>query len=614
MVSKLLCIHIHIILLAVILRRTQGETGGIKTTTIETELNVSIEHVEKHDSRKGYEVFTIMLGDESEDFPGSSSQAKHVVFRDGQVESHWQRPVEPTKELPSSLFYHGPYVDRISFDFYFGSFPDYDIRKPSVKSSISNIAQPQVIDFQIDEDANTGSYTIVYDCQKRDNSSTLLNTTINVNFPVATGQYVEYAFQKTCGGGYHKYLDFGYFIPSENNGVEATRSTFPTHDMVVGPHVSSTRIFLLLQNPAESQEFFHVTALTGDSSGLSVNIQGPMFGGVLRKRRATLLYVTYDCKKDGKHKVNLTVPLRPFRDLTGTWEKDCGGGVADGLNIGTDGIDESGIHDIVHNGITRKSWLLGLSATSGRIGNGAPIVNTSIRIQDLWISNNGIGVHVAPEVITVEKPDYLSVTASRSTVGHGGGGSDYIGNDGLLATGGKMRLRLRIVCKKKGRSLVLVTLPIKSFQKIDLGFVKECRAPRQYHHSGFLRTANSTMITLSVFLALGTLMCLRIGSVPNKNYKNTGGGRGGINDDLIGRTVHSNHSSAILPSDMKSILKQPKTINVGRHVSSVYVHTNMTSGAAMVGASKDGGVNSGERGLTSVELIADQGNCKDTQA
>lgn len=450
---------------------------------------------EKNESLKAYEMITILLGEEGEDGNTATNNEKHVVFQNGKLEEPWRPPSSPDEE--SSLFYHGPYADRITFDFFFGAFPEYSITKPKCTSSVTDIAQPGIIDYQVDEEENSGSFTLVYDCQKHANSETHRNTTISVTFPVAGDMSIHFAFRKTCGGGQHKYIEFGYYSESDNEDTEATQITFAsskTQELSVGPHVSSTRVFLMLKWPAESQEFFHVI-VKSDDDGLAVSVQGPVFGGVMRCSRSTMLYVIYDCRRYGKHKVSLTIPLRPFDDLHGVWEKNCGGGIVDGLNIGTSFAEPD---NVVQKGVTQENWLMALSATSGRIGDQAPVVNVSTRVQDLWISNDGIPLQTASEIITVEKPDMLSVYGSRSLM-RASGLQDQDG-DGFMASGSKMRLRLRLICKKKGRSLVLVTLPVKSFDKIDLGFVKECRAPKQHHHSGFLRTANSAMIAVSLFL------------------------------------------------------------------------------------------------------------------
>lgn len=490
-------------------------------------------------AERAYKVFSITLSDDADDSIFAPITSKNVIFGDGHVESAW----EPNTTWSDTQFHHGSYVDRITFDFYYGAFTEYMIRKPVPSSSAKNVAEPQIIDFQMDDDESSGSFTVIYDCKKR-SESTELNTTILIDMSIASGMSVKFGFRKTCGGGVNKHLDIGYYALGER-GDEAEsmgqRMMFPQPKLVVGPHVTSTRIFLLLNRPAESQEFFRVAATTGGKdkadAGLAVNVQGPVFGGVLHKNRPTILYVMYECKQDGKHQITLTIPLRPFNDLTATWEKDCGGGIAQGLNVGS----EAGQNDIVKNGVTHANWLLGLSASSGRIGTEAPVVNMSTRFQDLWISNKGpMALHVAPEVVTVEKPELLWVRTKR-----GGDGAvlNAEGEDGgLLGVDGEVRLRLRMVCKKKGRSLVVVTLPVKSFHNIELGFIKECRAPRQFHHPSFLRTANSSTIALSLFLFSAMVMCWRL-TPGHSDQKVRASGNNGSAADLPTRDPFVGESS-----------------------------------------------------------------------
>lgn len=473
---------------------------------------------EKNESIKAFEMFSIMMVEDGEEgSPGSVD--KNLVYKEGIVQTLWKPPpLEGKSEATWPLNYQGPYSDRISFDFFFGAVPNYAIGKPMSTSSVSNVANPKVIEFQIDEEIHSGSFVIVYDCQPLPKGGAFQNTTIIIDFPVVSDMSVRFAFRKTCGGGEHKYLEFGHYEDSDNEGSEVSRVIFPktgAPTLRVGPHVASTKVYLLLHAPAESQEFFH-SITKSRSPALTVSVQGPVFGGVLRKGRPTLLYVTYDCQEKGKHEVSLQIPIRPFDDLTAKWTKDCGGGVAEGLSVGTDIIS---LDDVVKNGVTSDKWLLALKATSTRIADTAPVVNSSERFKDFWVSNEGIALHVAPEIITVEKPDVLMVYGTRSTVRMSGMYQSETGD--LLAPGGRMHLRLRLICKKKGRSLVLVTFAIKSFHKIDFGFVKECRAPRLYRHSGFLRTANSVMLAVSLFIVTVAVTCWRLLSNGHKGVRKT---------------------------------------------------------------------------------------------
>lgn len=473
--------------------------------------------LEKNESLKAFEMFSVMMVEESEDISVASTE-RSLICKDGIVQPLWQVPPDGQAEVSWPLFYQGPYSDRITFDFFFGAVSRYAISKPTSVSSEGNVANPKIIDFQIDEEMHSGSFAIVYDCNPSPKDIPYQNTTIVVHVPIVDDMSVRFAFKKTCGGGEHKYIEFGHYEDSDNEGTEVSRVTFPTigsSTLVVGPHVPSTKIYLLLHAPAESQEFFHAIARS-KSPALAVSVQGPVFGGVLRRERPTLLYVSYDCQEKGKHEVSLLVPIRPFDDLIATWIKDCGGGVADGLNVGTDLFV---LNDVVKSGVTSKQWLLALQATSTRIADTAPVVNSSVRFKDFWVSNDGIVLHIKPEIITVEKPDILKVYGTRDVVRVSGVHPEDSGE--LIAPGGKMRLRLRLICKKKGKSLVVVTFAIKSFHKIDFGFVKECRTPKLYRHSGFLRTANSVMLAVSLFIVTVVATCWKLLSHHRRDIRKT---------------------------------------------------------------------------------------------
>lgn len=468
----------------------------------------------KNESERAYQLFSLLLADDVED--NSSRHPRHVIVKDGIVQPEWVTPNPKVKDSNTSLFHHGPFADRIMFDFFFGAHDSYGIEGPTC-SSLNGVANPKVIDFTIDADEHSGAFTIVYDCDKNLNKGEEKNTTISVVMPVSSGIDLHFSFRKTCGSGGHPYVEFGYYEESENEAAEVSRTPFlPTGaKMVVGPHVMSTKVYLHLLSPAESQEFFRVH-VKSSTSGVSVTAQGPVFGGVLRRSRSTFIYLFYDCHQKGKHQVHISIPVHPFQELEASWTKDCGGGVADGLSIGS---DPWAPYDVVKRGETEASWAHALQATSARIKEDAPKLNASVRFKDFWLTNEGIALQVAPAVITIEKQELLTVLTARSLTR----GAVYrTESGGLIPSGSKFRLRLRMICKRAGRSLVVVTFPIKSFAKVDFGFVKECRAPRRYVHSGFMRTANSAMLMMSFLMVACCLVCWRI--------KASEAGKGGVSN------------------------------------------------------------------------------------
>lgn len=451
-------------------------------------------------SETAYDLFSLYLAPHAEESWKEGKVEKELVFKNGDVQDHWlPTPSIVDVEEPNvdHLFRHDEYSDRISFEFFFGTFPKYDISKPTCTVSDSSIANPKVIEFQIDSEERSGSFSIVYDCHRHPTSSELKNVTVSVIVPVVTGLSVLFSFRKTCGGGEHNFLEFGYYEESQNAASEVSRVSFSraknTHR--VGPHVVSTKLFLHLHHPAGSQEFFHITTNTS-SNDLTISTRGPTFGGVLRPPESAIIHILYDCRGKGEVEVSIAIPIYPFHALTASWIKDCGGGIAEGLNVGSSAQQ---LNDIVHAGVSTDRWALALQTSSERIDSEAPVINSSIRWKDIWLANDGIPVHLAPPIITLEKPYMLNVIFLPTFKSRRNLFSPQQG--GLMPTGANLRLRLQFICTRKGRSLVIVTFPIKSFSNVDFGLVKECRAPHRYVHSGFLRTANSVMVTVSLFIS-----------------------------------------------------------------------------------------------------------------
>lgn len=451
-------------------------------------------------SKEAYHMFHLAVLGDDDDMKVHNGSA-NVIFTDGKVSENWLPLSEAEandKKFFPSMFHHDQYTDRISFEFSFGSFLTYDIRSPTISSSNETIAKPKSIDFQTDDEERSGSFSIVYDCIRHPVDEHVRNVTVSVVFPIVSGLSLFYSFRKSCGGGQHKFMELGYFEDSANAASEVSRMPFtPAQPApVFGPHAMSTKIYLHLHRPATSQEFFHVNA-TSSSSSLVLHTRGPTFGGVVKASESAVVHILYDCRGSGEADVSFSVPIFPFHQLSASWKKDCGGGLAQGLNVGT---TLTNMNDVVASAKTRDNWKLALQTTSASISDKVPIINSSIRVKDFWLSNEGIPVHTAPAVITVENPAVLIAIASdpdtqSSTLVHE--------NSGLLPGGSQKRLRLRMICKKKGKSLLIVTFPIKAFSNVEFGFVKECKAPKRHVHSGFLRTANSVMVT-STFLLAGS--------------------------------------------------------------------------------------------------------------
>lgn len=458
----------------------------------------------KHGEQESLEVeaafnmFSIVVANEYNSMSSGRLTDEHVVFKDGGVTDMW---IEPTSSDPQNsstipgLYHDNEYADRISFDFFYGKFQNYDITIPTCTSSDDSIAKPKILEFQNEQKDQSGSFSVVYDCQRSPSPYLLRNATISVVFPVASGLSILFQFRKTCGGGDHQYIEFGYYQQSENNAKESSRKPFTkgTNPIIVGPHVMNTKLYLHLSAPAKVQEFFHVSLKSSDRS-MTVTPKGPVFGGVLTQSESSIIHALYECHGEGRHQVLASIPVNPFNTLHASWVKDCGGGLASGFNVGS---EVSIRDDVVKSGASGPRWEVKKRAKSDKLRDDVPFLNASIHAKDFWLSNDGFPLQVAPPVTTVEKPSILAAIAPESY------SQRFLNpreNTGVIPQGEKMRCRIRLVCKRKGSSMVTVIFPFKSFTNVEVSFMKECRAPRRYVRSGFLRTASSVMIVMSVLM------------------------------------------------------------------------------------------------------------------
>ncbi|KAI0565497.1 hypothetical protein FGB62_17g555 [Gracilaria domingensis] len=447
-------------------------------------------------------MFTLLLADDYETNPRPVSPDDHIIFKDGSVHARWvPQSQEPSNTSVSSDLYHqDQYTDRTAFEFSYGTFVAYEILSPQCSSSDSAIARPKVIEFYDDDEEHSGTFTIVHDCQVDPNAPNLRNVTITVVFPVVDSLSVVFSFRKTCGQGTHELIEFGYYDdptigPGQRPAVPFATSNQP---LVVGPHIMSTKLYLRLKPPATTQEFFHIS-VNSSNAGMNVVPKGPIFGGVLRQSETSIIHILYECQIKGQSNVSISIPLLPFNNLQAAWLKDCGGGNVKGLMIGTTSWNRN---DVVNDGTAAREWERASRLTANDVKDMVPRVNSTVRFKDFWLTNDGNSIQMDPILVSVEKHDVVSALASITDTQ---GAVSHIQEGGVLAHNDLLRLRLRMICKKRGQSLIVITIPIKSFRNVEFGLLKECRAPRRFKHSGFLRTADSVVTIVTFFLVFSFL-------------------------------------------------------------------------------------------------------------
>lgn len=457
--------------------------------------------------------FSIVLAGQDDE----TSSNTNVVYRHGALGDMWHVMNQSHLDRDSSekrLFHHGPYSDRISFEVSYSAGVDTDFADPEVYAVNSKIAHPKVTAFSIDKNERHASVTIVYDCHHQAKSTELHSTLVFVTVPVISGFEVQFSFRKTCGGGrVNPHLDFGILTDSAMDGSQKGKRSLPQANaqikpsFVAGPHHLSTRLFLQLHTG--TQEFFHVQAKSTNSDEVDVALRGPIFGGVLAAGKQVVLHAVYTCEHHGVANISVTIPVPPFAPLVAHWTKDCGGGFAAGLSGATRGFDQKRPSDVVAQGQTLQRW-----------HDGSTKINSSTSDLSFYFRNGGPPLHVGQIAITVDRPNivYGYVVDKRSHPLRLQ--STYMGgNGGFFGTGGKQQLHIELICKRLGSSRVTLTVPLKSYENVEISFRKQCKTPKQRMHSSFLRTANSLLNIFIVCVSMSGYLVFWV-------FRRSGGGFG----------------------------------------------------------------------------------------
>lgn len=418
--------------------------------------------------------------------PGITSDLD--VLRNGIVQPLWLPIPMQNQSGNLPLRYHtSGFTDRLTFDFTYGGFSIYDFSKPIATSSNERISSPKIIHYNLDDSDNTGTFTVIYDCQGSNTADVGGNVSISIVFPIVSSLSLYFSHTHVCVSGHHPHISFGYYPPATTRNDHQERQIFKSSRwLTIAPHVASTRIFIHLNPPGRSQEFFHVTT-NSSSSSLSTHARGPVFGSVLHSSETAIVHVLYECFATGIYNVSIWIPIPPFTALSATWSKNCGGGAATGLNVGR---VRGGNADVVRDAVTEKGWGAGVDEIRNR--DDMIIVNSSTRGMEFWVWKTGEEVEVGGVIVTVGRQDVLY------------GWSKGLDEGKIIGNGaGERRIWVGFVCKKKGKSVIVITVGVRGYGKVEWGFVKVCKKPKRWIKGGVLRTAGSVSWIASAIVGLG---------------------------------------------------------------------------------------------------------------
>ncbi|KAI0565531.1 hypothetical protein FGB62_17g329 [Gracilaria domingensis] len=436
----------------------------------------------------------------------TSSEAFHLVtiFEEGAftgpfADSPSSTNIDAVSSSETEKWYReSAYADRISFRLdYTPESSDYKIVEPVIAVTSETGIEPVVQDFQNDPENGEGSFSIVYSCTPGGPEKSY----ISLHLQVTSTHSIDTAWTKVCGRGRYEHIEFGF--TSYNLGTvlfnrDGTYGTEEQKTLEVGPLDTSTELTMKLAPPAYTLDFKD-PFVASDSDYVSVALRGMIAGGTVNSDEQTKFSILYECQATATANIVFSVAIPPWDNMTAVWRKDCGGKHSQSLLIGTSG---PGSFEVVHEGEVSPQYNVSDNTYIGSAHGAVEEIpgNKDYKMFFITNSDDTSEIQVQTVSLTMSDPTIVTPIVQTSMVSS----SKYISaSGGVIGRKETKQLYLHFICKREGKSLILVTLPILRYRNIEFGFMKECFEPKVHRHSGFLQTAGSIMGFMLLLAVVG---------------------------------------------------------------------------------------------------------------
>lgn len=428
------------------------------------------------------------------------------IFSNGSLAGPWEHSPKASdfatldSNSDDRIWYHdGAYSDRISFQFsYDPEMKDYMFEDPVLRvDEVAAGVEPVLRNLFRDDVAGMGSFMFLYRCQKGGPERTRLS----IHMQVTKNYAVDTMWIKICGSGRHEHMIFG-FQDGDSNTVkfnsDGTYGTEERHTLEVGPSQISTVLTAQLEEPAWELEF-EKPYLTSDSDDVQVQLRETVSAGTLNVDFKTKFSILYTCEQtSARANIRFTFGIPPWENMTATWRKVCGGTHSRGLLIGTEGSKSFDVmqegelsphFNVTTNDLALEESYGTITELDGKKSSSKFYLTNTDENSDLYIQTIAITMS-HPEVVRAVVEDPF--------------GSSYLPpTGGVIGRSETKVLKIHYICRAKGASLVMVTLPVQKFKNVEFGFIKHCLAPTVHRGSGFLVTAGSLLAAIFVFAVCG---------------------------------------------------------------------------------------------------------------
>jgi hypothetical protein len=455
------------------------------------------------------------------------------VYASGELTGLFATCIAPATS-PSSCYTASPYQERATFVF---RRPRASERNSSVVSThlkpiataTGGRAAPQVADYSYDETTGDGRFDVMYVCASPQDSEADAvhaegrndSSVIRLRVPLATNvsASVELMWIKVCGSGKMPFADIGY-VDADNRMVlfngDGTHGDAKEVGLEFGPNQPTTSLALRLREPAVilSYHAAHVTSSVPEKVGFSV--RGSRTKGTLN--RATpegdeaKVSIIYNCNSAGTAEFSASFAIPPWRNLTASWTKDCGGGLPKSLLIGMDtkfDVFQDSELDPRFNatGIGAEAAIASAAASPGP--SQVALLDESKHSVLFFLSNIDASseLHFQSVSLSISPPKVMFSEIETPSL------PPLIGNGYLSPTGGiiprkgALRLDLRFYCREAGSVIVMVTLAMLLYDNVEFSFVKHCAEGHVHHRSA--ATAGSVLGAMLVAcVATACMVCI----------------------------------------------------------------------------------------------------------
>lgn len=428
--------------------------------------------------------------------PALGSTTTGTVYSSGSFVSTFNSCTLETPVNSSDCFIDDMYNDRLEFRITFQYDPSLiraalDSRPPSIStpSFASSVASPEVIKARVNDDETTASIVVLYNC-KADNHG-VIPIRLLLHFGNNTDEdNLIIHWQKFCESGANSKLIYGYLSQSSSDS-STQQHQFGGDDaplVVVNPSDVSTEFFLKLDVPGAQQAFL-APYITSSSENVAVTVRGSHpHGYVLQGLELVSFSVGYECARQDEATIDASIAIPPFKNISVSWKKDCGGNYASNLQVGS----QEGGFDIVDDGQPTPRYMvaienIGTEHSEEHLhlpGNQSSWTFYLKNADDVSTASQHTAMHIGRLSATVEQPDVVFPQSPIVYAWIAGGWQVNQVSSFAMEAGDTLKVVMPLVCRRLGESRVLITVPVLGYKQLEFGVAKECTHVGKALHSG----------------------------------------------------------------------------------------------------------------------------------